>query len=254
MVREHPYPERDDKTIRITDDIEQLCKPEEYIKNNFLNWNFGDRLPKVEETGKLTYRFEFNLPDSSFSFLSDLSETVYYLAIDGRIKKGSKSSGDYFEVYDRDTALAVWKALSEKLMQLCNGYATSLLEPSYYFTIKIRRIGAPTHLFTKKEIEDVMRNADDRRNNQLVIDEDGFAHVVDRKYGDLYPVSHETWCGYKNYVGRYSSLPTLDENYLDSLDAWLSYLREGTHVFCHEWQTMEAPETLISKIVKYYNV
>ena len=93
----------------------------------------------------------------------------------------------------------------------------------------------PAHLFTKEEIENEMRNADDRMNNQLVIDEDGYAHVIpisEKGYGSLYPVSHEIWGSRKNYVGRYSNLCTLDNDYADSLNSWFEYLSTGRHIYC----------------------
>lgn len=47
-----------------------------------------------------------------------------------------------------------------------------------YFEISVRRDGMPKHLFTKAEIEALMRNADDRNNNGLVIDENGYARII----------------------------------------------------------------------------
>ena len=59
-----------------------------------------------------------------------------------------------------------------------------------------------------------MRNADDRHNNQLVVDEDGYVKIIsDNKDGMLYPVRLECWNAGNNYVGKFSKLCTLDEDY-----------------------------------------
>lgn len=78
----------------------------------------------------------------------------------------------------------------------------------------MRRTGKPTHLFTKEEIKELMKNADDRLGNTLVIDEFGLAQVIPEYFDKhTYPVSQETWCSRNNYVGKYSSLPDLDQSY-----------------------------------------
>ena len=71
-----------------------------------------------------------------------------------------------------------------------------------------------------------MRSADDRKDNMLVIDENGYAKVIDNKNNIfLYPVRHESWGAGNIYVGKYSSLKTLDYDYISSLQGWLNYLK-----------------------------
>ena len=83
----------------------------------------------------------------------------------------------------------------------------------------------PKHLFTKAEIEALMRNADDRNNNGLVIDENGYARIIsDEESTSLYPVHIETWGAGNNYVGKYSKLYALEESYKFCLYGWYWYL------------------------------
>ena len=123
----------------------------------------------------------------------------------------------------------------------------------HYFSIEIKRVGKPTHLFTRSEIEEIMRNADDRVENQLVIDEDGYAKVInDTVEGVLYPVRHESWNAGNVYVGKYSQLSTLEKDYIMALQGWLLYLKTGKNQYmdCIHENTNE--EQLIEEIKKFY--
>ena len=105
-----------------------------------------------------------------------------------------------------------------------------------------------------KDIETAMRNADDRHNNQLVVDEDGYAKIIsDNKDGMLYPVRLECWNAGNNYVGKFSKLCTLDEDYKYCLHGWLRYLKTGRKQYM-DYLTEEIEEdSLISQIKEFYN-
>ena len=123
-----------------------------------------------------------------------------------------------------------------------------------YFSISFRRHGTPAHLFEKSEIETAMRNADDRHNNQLVVDENGYVKIIsDDEDGMLYPVRLECWSAGNNYVGKFSELYTLDEDYKYCLHGWLRYLMTGRKQYM-DYLTEEIEEdSLISKIKEFYN-
>ena len=130
---------------------------------------------------------------------------------------------------------------------------TGLGEHQDFFSIKAIRCGKPKHLFTKREIETAMRNADDRFNNQLVIDEDGYAKVLKNdEHGYLYPVRHESWDSGNIYVGKYSSLATLDDDYISSLQGWLLYLKTGNPKYMDYVHDNRNEEELIQEIKTYY--
>lgn len=122
------------------------------------------------------------------------------------------------------------------------------------FSIFFRKDGKPTHLFEKSEIETAMRNADDRHNNQLVVDEDGYIKIVsDTNDGMLYPVRLECWNAGNNYVGKFSKLPTLDEDYKCCLDGWLRYLKTGQMQYMDYLPEEIEVDSLISQIKEFYN-
>ena len=55
-------------------------------------------------------------------------------------------------------------------------------------------MGEQIHLFTKQEVKKAMKNADNKLDNQLVIDENGYVNVIrrDENYNYLYPVRLES--------------------------------------------------------------
>ena len=124
---------------------------------------------------------------------------------------------------------------------------------SAYFSVNIIKNNKPNHLFTKEEIRNLMLKADDRASNTLVIDENGYAKIVQgRVTRHSYPVTHESWDAGNVYVGKYSSLSTLDDNYLTSLQGWLFYLQNGKSVYIdHPYEECDE-KLLLDKIQEYY--
>lgn len=121
------------------------------------------------------------------------------------------------------------------------------------FSVELIKCGKPIHLFTKQEIEKVMRDADDRFRNQLVIDENGYVKVIqDDNIGHLFPVRHEPWEAGNNYVGKYSDLSTLDDQYISSLQGWLLYLQTGRKQYIDYVRENVDEEGILAKIGGYY--
>ena len=124
-----------------------------------------------------------------------------------------------------------------------------------YFSIFPIGYKKPLHLFTKKEIESAMRNADDRVDNQLVINEDGYAKIIEGRfeYIEVYPVRSGLWSAGGVYVGKYSTLSTLNDIYHNMLRGWLSYLETGSAQYAGDlWDIDYDERDLIQKIEMYY--
>ena len=248
---EHPYPERQTNRFSVAEDmlaVDKLPNPDEFVRNNFTTWNFADMLPSDCGKGKLEFRFVFEYGWSKSLFKE------WYLVSDGKIHELKDGSPAPFVVQDRGMAVELMKKLNERIIKLCQGYDESAFNWGYCFRIKFRRIGMPSHLFTKEEIAELMINADDRINNQLVIDEEGYPHIIterDDLSGSLFPVSHEIWCARHNYVGKYSGLMVLDDEYTNSLNCWLDYLKTGIRQYCNV-NCYEDDAKLLKRINKYY--
>lgn len=124
-----------------------------------------------------------------------------------------------------------------------------------YFSIFPIGSKKPLHLFTKKEIESAMRNADDRVDNQLVIDEDGYAKIIEGRfeYIEVYPVRSGLWTAGGVYVGKYATLPMLDDIYYNMLRGWLSYLKTGRAQYAGSLLDLNQDEIdMIQEIKRYY--
>lgn len=248
-----PYQDRVVVTIAMEadDDQTKLSNGEDFVQSEFQTWNFSDAIDKAcEGYGKLDFYFVFNGIIEQYDFLCN---TYWYLATDGTIKHSSESDPqDCYIVRNREIAINICQQLNAKIRLLCQGYDIDTIPSTVCFTIRWSRKEMPSYLFTKEEIKAEMQKADDREGNKLVIDEDGYAHVLpfEEVDGTLYPVDHEAWCAYKNYVGKYSSLATLDSTYLNALVCWLEYLKTGQHQYCDADQYGEEMQ-IIEEIKKY---
>ena len=97
-----------------------------------------------------------------------------------------------------------------------------------------------------------MRKADDRFSNQLIIEEDGYAKAIKNKgFGYLFPVRHESWNAGNVYVGEYSTLSTLEDDYISSLQGWLRYLKTGRNQYMDYVDDNRDEEKLLKEIKEY---
>ena len=145
--------------------------------------------------------------------------------------------------------------VKDYIKKLCNESGIVWQEMGIYFTIKLFRIKPPSHVFTEEEIKEVLRAGNDFRNNRLVIDEEGYAHLID---SDLhyeyyrYPVSQESYDARNNYVGQYANLDDVSEIYLAMLDGWLHHLRTGQRYDVEYYEQCEDAEKMLAEIKQYY--
>lgn len=228
-------------------------RPHKYIRKNGNLWCFKDLLEKDNNQCDGNIRFYLKL-NSDTGYRFSLREKGFYLCNDGFIKEFEKDKlDDIYYNCQRDVIINIRnncdKIIREKC--LCEGY--DVYEHDSFFSIMLERSGKPTHLFTKSEIEELMRKADDRKTNILVIDENGYAQMMQSiRESQLYPVRNEAWQAGNMYVGRYSSLSDLSRTYICSLQGWLMYLETGRTVYMDYMHDNNNIEELIQEIRKYY--
>ena len=156
------------------------------------------------------------------------------------------------EVNSKENVIALVEAINNKVKSDCE--AQGLDEERAYLSwdIDIIRKNKPSHLFTFDEIKQLMADADDSKNNKLVIDEDGYAHIiVIPGPAFLYPVSIETWCAGNGYVGQNSSLSDAKSVYHLCLSLWLDYLNTDEKQYDDYYRQVDVDKT-IEEIKKYY--
>ena len=242
--------------IKMREELTNEQKSKDYITQNFTIWDFSDELQNylLTDSTVVKYVFEFRCPNNGFS-LKSYSGISNYICTDGSIKKlNSYLDKSCYCIHDRKMAIEIKHKLEEKVLKILKINNLSGLEKyEKCFSIKLVKVGKPTHLFTKQEIEEEMKKADDRFYNQLVIDENGYAKVIkNNSYGYLYPVRHESWDAGNMYVGKYSKLSTLDDNYISSLQGWLLYLKTGQTQYMDYLHENTNEEELLKEIKEYY--
>lgn len=246
----------DKDDLDIIKEIENTGKCNNYIKDNFLNFDFSNILSKytISNSTNIKFVFKFN-PSTNNDIFELINNEHYYLCKDGYIKKLNLSlNKEYYFLSDRNLAISMQNMLIERVNDILKqNNLTGLKKYELNFSIELIKNGCPPHLFTKEEIKDAMKCADDRFFNQLVIDENGYAKVIkDEGNGYLYPVSHESWNAGNMYVGKYSKLLSLEDSYISSLQGWLSYLMSGKYQYMDYVHDNENIEQLLIQIGKYY--
>lgn len=248
IVEDCPFKPR----IEITSANElTVVNGKEFLKKEWRNFDFSQIINHFSgmSVGKAKYRFTFYNNNDSQDVIDLLfSDTKYYLCKDGFVRKLPINSPDVFEATNRDSAISISKGLKELIGKYCEGKVLEFEQP--YFTVDISKVELPECFFTKEEIRELMKDADDRVNNTLVIDENGTAHLIqDFDETSCYPVVYETWCARNNYVGRYSSLQDSDSSYHYCLGKWRDYLRTGRGQHRDDYDPYnESEEELISEI------
>lgn len=254
FFNDNPFKSIDLPIQRYNVENNEIQESKDYIKNNYRKWNIK-KIFELEDNTEIPIKFCFKFSISDHEYLIDFSdESIKYICKDGYIKKlASPLDGDCYYIHDRKKAIIFCNNFQQYINQiLCKNNLYPL--DKYYISIELIKCGNPSHLFTKQEIEKEMREADDRINNQLIIDEYGYARVIENVGdGDLYPVRHESWDAGNVYVGKYSTLSTLDDDYISSLQGWLLYLKTGKNQYMDYVHDNRDEKELLDEIKKYYN-
>lgn len=112
----------------------------------------------------------------------------------------------------------------------------------------------PTHLFTLDEVQFALRTGNDSKRNSLVVTDNGFCRLIDRKADPLieaYPLHFETFQPYNNYVGRFTNIEGRKSEYLHFLYCWYHYLKDGSSPDVAFLPNFDEQE-MIDKIREFY--
>jgi len=243
--------EEPDDTFYITS-FEEEEKFKKIIKENINHFKFQGIVDENKDENNIKFYIEYNDYNGlSYDFLSNQG---CYLCKDGYFRTVNRNnSEDIYYIYNRTEAIKIKDNLIKEIKKefLMDGLVD--VEVNIFFTIELSRIGKPQHLFTKEEMKNIMASADDRVDNVLVIDEYGYVSIVqDWSLSRLYPVHGSTWNAGNQYVGKYSHLYTLDDDYNHSLQGWLEYLQRGDDVRLESFYEILDENELIASIMKYY--
>lgn len=239
----HPVPKSDKPAAK------------DYIEEHIEKFCFKDEIASTvsAKSGKASFTIKVNL--GTFKSLFH-KEPEYYLCNDGFIKKKDEGDlSDVLTIWNRDEVIALKDKIYKKAELICQekGYDTDYYSLGFSMDADLKKEANPSHLFTEQEIRELMVKADDDVCNKLVIDEDGYAHVIqDPQQGHLYPVSQETWCAGNRYVGKNSNLSDLHDSYVLSLHSWLSYLHYGRRIYDDVYKSDHNIQDVLGKIKEFY--
>lgn len=237
---------------------------EEFVLKNFGDWDFSDCIQKnvaINQNSPMHYYFEFS---ASYASLLSWGQKMFgpykYLCKDGKIKEFKSlndASEDVLFVTSRQNCKEICELCESKLKTIFNSANLDIDYGVFFHKEFIRNPKiSPKHLFDKDEIRKLLENADDRHDNTLVIDENGFLQIIQDNIKDvfLFPVRNSQWDAGNNYVGRHAHL---DENYINDiymycLTAWLSYLETGEAQYLGEFDINYDEESLITSIKTFY--
>lgn len=229
--------------------------PHDFVKANYRRFCFIDEINEnVHKTnGKISFKIKTQI-GTFVNLFGKNGEEV--LCCDGYIRNTKEAGIGILKVWDRNEVIALLDKMYQKVIAICdaNGYDTEAYSLGISFEARLKKEGTPSHLFTEKEIEELMRNADDNNFNKLVIDEDGYAHIIQNpKQGFLYPVSQETWDAGNMYVGKNSNLSDLHDSYVLCMHLWLAYLETGQYMYDDYYVSDNGLDKIIEKVKKYYS-
>lgn len=217
---------------------QKRIKYDEFFKTNICNLEFEIKDNVQLENCKIAYYIEFIYE------LKNLADFTEILLMD----RGRLENFPRFAIKDKNELknIAYFNDIEKANLQVkaCEKIVTEEMErkkieapkfPHPYFKIKIKRgkILPLSPIFTKDNLKKLMREADDRLGNDIVVDSDGNLKMLSGemcKCRDLYPVSLEHWGAGSNEVGKYSSLLSVDETYKFLLYGWLNWLRYGINM------------------------
>ena len=230
------------------------ASPHDFVKARYKSFCFIDEINEVvsKDVGKISYKITTQVG----TFVNIFSERDEVLCRDGYIRSSKDEGVEVLMIWDRNEVITLLNKMYQKVIYECkiNGYDVETWSLGISFEAILKREVTPTHLFTEKEVEELIRIADDEQHNKLVIDEDGYAHIIqDPKHGYLYPVSQETWCPGNMYVGKDSNLADLHDSYVLCMNLWLAYLQTGNRMYDDLYVSDDGMENVLTAVKKYYS-
>ena len=226
--------------------------PEEFTKRYIEEVRV--EIAPTERTKRNKISFAIYVEDGRFHGYEDIRDERRMFLTKGGVFRGLEANNEaVYRVYSREKVKKLFKAIREQFEAHYaeNGYEFGEWDCS--IGVSLRREGEiEPRRFTLEGIKSLMRVADDRERNKLVIDEYGRAKIIQKIwYADLYPVTQETWCAGNVYVGRYSNLSDAERSYRCMLAGWLYYVANGRRIYVDDAdESVEKLEREIEELSK----
>ena len=226
----------------------------DFFRAKYATLDFHDLIPARSSGCRDGFDYCICFPQLLDPFASMFeSQRKLYLMVNGRLEIHEGFPKKAFVEHCRDAALCMLSRVARRLQIACvaNGIVPS---SELSGCVEWKRKDKPKHLFTRAELEKVMKEGDDRKFNQLVIDGNGYFLLVDPASRICpYPVSFETFSPGKRYVGRYSNWLPGDyaRRYQTALRLWLHHLETDAPIL-EDYEQNADEKALVEEIGRFY--
>lgn len=232
---------------------EAISNSSDYVSENIMKWSFESITKKYDVANSQRCKVMYCIKYFDYQIAPPrLERSGCSLCVDGMFRTNSDSQILYVDSLEK--AEEILTQCKNTLIEECR--KSGLIVDGFFVGPRICLLRGkvnPTHMFTQNEIGKLMRDADDRRNNTLVVDEDGYAKLIsDERNMCVYPVRIETWQAWNNYVGKYSVLSDLEVAYKKLLYGWLIYLKTGREIYVDQISEINE-DSLFQEIMTFYS-
>lgn len=209
-----------------------LFVPKKDVKQKSSDYDIGEHLDELnfadllDDTGDGYAKYYFTFENIAFHSPFDFYKEEF-LCKDGSINKLYRNDNSIFYAYDKNKALLLLEQLNQRISDECTSHGVAdTTYPRVWVEVHCIMQKKPIHVFTYKELDKAILAADDRKDNVVCIDEEGYVVVACGVDYHIYPVSYERFGAFKNYVGPYSN-GTATYIIKDLRSLFLEYIKTG---------------------------
>lgn len=240
-------------------EIEENEKLRKVISENYKTWSFESLIKEYnEKDSKIKFFFSLDLGTLSRESLEAIVKKKYIVLCKDGLFKERFNEGEVFYLYNRDLVQGfrdqLYNYVLNNILKIKCPIDDFVTKNILRFDFSLSRNGMPKHLFSCEEIENVLRNGDDRVSNTLVIDENGYAKLIQGNslLRRTYPVAFESWDAGNIYVGKFADLSDVKNCYLNALYSWIDYLTNDHHVYADILSDDLDEQVLLDDINTFY--
>lgn len=236
----------------------------DHINKKYTSWNFKKKCSHIKQSidGNIFFYILMRYRTTMFGGINFMKTT--FLNKHSKLETISRTTDEtnthqYFKIATPEEAMTLSISMKKHAINSCKRRGINVHKNEDLFPISFTPhlarnfLKKPSHLFTKAEMLNVLKNGDDSKDNRLVIDDTGHC-LLSQNYEDTfkYPVIHGIYHAFNGYVGMLSDIDDVDEEYASSLHAWLKYLKYGTQQSCDEEYYTRDTHKVINEILQYY--
>lgn len=218
----------------------ELKNPYHWLESNYKKIQIPALNSVCNPDAKVSYFMRVDIQCVPLIDVFNHTPKHFYLDKSGKIREMSSDEvlNDAWHVEGMANAITEFAKIEHEIESLIdktqydieNYHIGEVLKPV------LLRTKAPSHLIEKEEIYELTKTADDRHNNMIVLDEDGFPILLSDdeqiNLGKFYPAKTNRYLAYHNYIGKYTKEFCREDSYRDLLNTWLYHLQGGdTNVY-----------------------